>query len=140
VTFVTAFLAAVALLVAALGITNTMVMSVLERTREIGVMKAVGARDHHIQAIFLLEGALIGAIGGSLGVLLGWLASIPGDSVAHALLQDQALPTLRHTLFAFPLWLTLGTPAFASLVTTLAAVYPAYRATRVNPIAALRHE
>jgi putative ABC transport system permease protein len=103
-------------------------------------MKAVGARDHHIQMIFLLEGALIGRIGGSLGVLLGWLASIPGDSVARALLQDQALPTLGHTLFVFPLWLTLGTPAFACLVTTLAAVYPARRATRVNPITALRHE
>jgi putative ABC transport system permease protein len=140
VTFVTAFLAAVALLVAALGITNTMIMAVLERTREIGVMKAVGARDHHIQMMFLVEGALIGLIGGTLGVLLGWAASIPGDSVARSLLQDQALPTLRHTLFAFPLWLTLGTPAFAGLVTTLAAVYPARRATRVNPITALRHE
>ncbi len=140
ITFVTAFLAAVALLVAALGITNTMIMTVLERTREIGVMKAVGARDVHIQTMFLLEGALIGLIGGGLGVLLSWAASIPGDAVARSLLQDQSLPALRNTLFVFPPWLTLGAPAFAGLVTTLAAVYPARRATRVNPILALRHE
>jgi putative ABC transport system permease protein len=140
ITFVTAFLAAVALLVAALGIINTMVMTVLERTREIGVMKAVGARDRHIQLIFLAEGALIGLIGGTLGVFLAWVISIPGDSVARSLLQDQSLPALKHTLFAFPLWLTLGVPAFAGVVTTLAAVYPAYRATRINPIMALRHE
>jgi putative ABC transport system permease protein len=140
ITFVTAFLAAVALLVAALGITNTMTMSVLERTREIGIMKAVGARDRHILFIFLVEGALIGLIGGSVGVLLGWLASYPGDAVAHALLQDQMLPTLKNTLFLFPSWLTLGAPLFAGLVTTLAALYPARRATRVNPITALRHE
>jgi putative ABC transport system permease protein len=139
-TFVTAFLAAVALLVAALGITNTMIMTVLERTREIGVMKAVGARDGHIQMIFLLEGALIGLFGGTLGVLCGWIASFPGDAIARSLLQDQSLPPVSNTLFVFPLWLTLGTPLFAGLVTTLAAVYPARRATRVNPIMALRHE
>jgi putative ABC transport system permease protein len=140
ITFVTAFLAAVALLVAALGITNTMTMSVLERTREIGIMKAVGARDRHILLIFLIEGALIGVIGGSLGVFLGWLASYPGDAVAHALLQDQMLPTLKNTLFLFPAWLIVGAPLFAGLVTTLAALCPALRATRVNPIRALRHE
>jgi putative ABC transport system permease protein len=140
VTFVTAFLAAVALLVAALGITNTMIMTVLERTREIGVMKAVGARDGHIRAIFLLEGALIGLLGGGLGVLLGWVSSLPGDALARSLLHDQSLPPFHGTLFVFPPWLTLGVPAFAAVVTTLAAFYPAWRATKVNPILALRHE
>jgi putative ABC transport system permease protein len=140
VILVTALLAAVALLVAALGITNTMVMSVLERTREIGIMKAVGARNRHIQLIFLLEGALIGMIGGALGLLLSWLASFPADSLARSLLQEQAHFPLRGTLFIFPLWLTLGAPAFACLVTTLAALYPARQSTRVNPITALRHE
>jgi putative ABC transport system permease protein len=138
--FVTAFLAAIALLVAALGIINTMLMTVLERTHEIGVMKAVGARDRHIQMIFLAEGALIGLIGGGLGLFLGWVISLPGESVVRWLLQDQVLPTLTHSLFVFPWWLTLGAPTFAGLVTTLAAVYPAHRATRINPITALRHE
>jgi putative ABC transport system permease protein len=138
--FVTAFLAGVALLVAALGITNTMIMTVLERTREIGVMKAVGARDGHIQMMFLLEGALIGVLGGGLGVLCGWIVSFPGDSIVRSILEDKSLPPINGTLFDFPLWLTLGVPLFAGLVTTLAAVYPAWRATRVNPILALRHE
>jgi putative ABC transport system permease protein len=139
-TFVTSFLAVVALLVACLGITNTMIMSVLERRREIGIMKAVGARDWHIQLIFLLEGALIGGIGGVGGMLGAWLASFAGDSTARRLLSQQNEMTLKGTLFVFPNWLTLGVPLFACLVTTLAALYPARRAARVDPIAALRDE
>ncbi|HEV3255583.1 MAG TPA: ABC transporter permease [Gemmataceae bacterium] len=139
-TFVMSFLATVALVVSALGITNTMLMSVLERMHEIGVMKAVGARDVHIQLIFLVEGALIGAMGGGLGLLLSWGASFPGDSVARHIMEQQTQTHLQETLFLFPLWLTLGAPLFASLVTTLAAVYPARRAAKVSPIKALRHE
>jgi putative ABC transport system permease protein len=138
--FATVFLAIVALLVASLGITNTMLMSILERTHEIGVMKAVGARDRHIQLLFLVEGALIGLIGGSLGLLCGWLASFPGDALAKRLTQQQTGSPVEGSLFAFPLLLTLGVPVFACLVTTLAAVYPARRAAKVNPITALRHE
>jgi putative ABC transport system permease protein len=140
ITFALAFVAAVALVVSALGITNTMLMSVLERTHEIGVMKAVGARDGHVQALFLVEGALVGAAGGGLGLLLGWLLSFPGDAVAKSLVEKQVELRLEESLFAFPLWLTLGVPLFACVVTTLAAVYPARRAARVNPITALRHE
>lgn len=140
-TFLTSFLAGVAVLVASLGITNTMFMSVLERTREIGVMKAVGARDRHIQMIFLVEGALLGILGGALGVLGCWLASFPGDSYARQLLEEHSLLSrLRHTLFVFPWWLVLGVPFFAGVVTTVAAVLPARRAAKVNPITALRHE
>jgi putative ABC transport system permease protein len=139
-TFATGFVAAVALLVAALGITNTMVMGVLERTREIGVMKAVGARDRHIQSIFLVEGALIGVGGGALGLLCSWLASFPGDAIARWLMEKHAEAQLKESLFVFPLWLALGVPALATVIATLAAVYPARRAARVNPIEALRHE
>lgn len=140
-TFLTSFLAGVSVLAAALGITNTLFMSVLERTREIGVMKAVGARDRHIHLIFLVEGALLGVLGGGLGVLACWLVSFPGDSIARDLLESHSLLTrTRGTLFVFPWWLVLGVPFFAGVVTTLAAVLPARRAARVNPIAALRHE
>src|SRR5205807_9908608 len=76
--------AVIALLVAAIGIANTMLMSVLERVREIGIMKAVGARDHHIQAIFLVEGLLVGVVGSLLGLLLGWASSFPADSWVRA--------------------------------------------------------
>ena len=135
-----AFLAAMALLVAAIGITNMMLMSVLERTHEIGVMKAVGVRDRHIQLIFLAEGVVLGLVGGGVGLLAGWLASFPGDRIARAIVQKQLGTVLEQSLFVFPLWLVLGVPVFALLVTTLAAVYPARRAARINPIQALRHE
>jgi putative ABC transport system permease protein len=133
-------LALTALLVAALGITNTLVMSVLERTHEIGVMKAVGARDGHVLGLFLVEGALIGLVGGALGLLFGWLLSFPGDIFVISLVKRQGELHPDHSLFVFPLWIALGVPLFAALVTTLAAVYPARRAARVNPIEALRHE
>jgi putative ABC transport system permease protein len=140
ISFAVTFVAAVALVVAALGIINTMLMSVLERTHEIGVMKAVGARDGHIQGIFLVEGAIIGVVGGFLGLLLSWFASFPGDAIAQSLMEKQTQTPLVESLFAFPLWLTLGVPLFTGLVTTLAAVVPARRAARVSPVTALRHE
>ena len=88
------FVALVALVVAALGIANTMFTSVLERTREIGILKAVGARDRQVLLIFLAEGALIGLLGGALGVLIGWLLSFPGDHRGagnHARARDAAI-------------------------------------------------
>jgi putative ABC transport system permease protein len=135
-----AVVAAVALLVAALGIINTMLMTVLERTREIGVMKAVGARDRHIQAMFLTEGLLIGLVGGGLGVLLGWAVSFPGDAWVRSMVSREMKIDLQQSIFVFPPWLTLGCLAFACAVTTAAAVYPARRAARINPVAALRQE
>jgi putative ABC transport system permease protein len=135
-----ALVAAVALLVSALGITNTMLMTVLERTREIGVMKAVGAQDRHVQAIFLVEGVLIGLVGGGLGVLLGWAVSFPADAWVRSMVSREMKIDLQGSLFSFPLWLTLGSLAFACVVTTAAAAYPARRAARLDPVAALRQE
>jgi putative ABC transport system permease protein len=133
--------AAVALLVAALGIANTMLMSVLERTREIGIMKAVGASNGQLQFIFLVEGALIGLWGGVVGLLLAWGASIPGDAWVRSIVsRNMPNVELKEALFVFPAWLTLAVILFAVLTTTLAAVYPARRAAKVDPVAALRHE
>ncbi|MBY0524896.1 MAG: ABC transporter permease [Gemmataceae bacterium] len=132
--------AVVALMVAALGITNTMLMSVLERIREIGIMKAVGAREGHIQTMFLVEGALIGVVGGLLGLLMGWVASFPADAWVRSMIEQQISIKLEESIFVFPPWLVFGTPLFSVVVTTLAAFYPARRAARVNPIAALRHD
>jgi putative ABC transport system permease protein len=135
-----AIVAAVALLVAALGIINTMLMTVLERAREIGVMKAVGARDRDVQAIFLLEGALIGLVGGGLGVLLGWAVSFPADAWMRSMVSREMKIDLQESIFVFPPWLTLGCLAFACVVTTAAAFFPARRAARVNPVTSLRQE
>ena len=140
ITFATAFVAIVALIVAAVGITNTMIMSVLERSHEIGVMKALGARDRHILLIFLVEGAVLGVAGSLIGLLLGWLASIPGDSIAKSIIEPQAQTHIKGTFFLFPMWLVVGVPLLVSLITTLAALYPARRAARVDPVTSLRHE
>jgi putative ABC transport system permease protein len=144
VSLATAFIAVVALAVAAIGITNTMIMSVLERMREIGIMKALGARDRHIRFLFVVEGTLMGLVGSSLGMTLSWLASFPADRIARSILEPQAHPSLRGALtepqLAFPYWLVLGVPALVCAITTLAAWYPASRASRVDPVASLRHE
>lgn len=141
ITWVLNFLAGMALLVSALGITNTMVMSVMERTHEIGIMKAVGARESHIQLIFLVEGALLGLLGGGLGILLSWLVSFPADDKAQAMIAEKFPRNLvQDSLFAYPLWISLGVPLLAGLITTLATVYPARRAARISPVQALRHE
>jgi ABC-type lipoprotein release transport system permease subunit len=115
-------------------------MSVLERVREIGVMKALGARDGHVLGAFLLEGALVGLVGGTLGVALAWAASFPGDAYLRRLVEQRLSVRLEESVFAFPPWLLLGVPALAALITTLAALYPARRAVRVDPAAALRHD
>jgi putative ABC transport system permease protein len=135
------FVALLALTVACLGIMNTMFTAVLERVKEIGVMKAVGAKDRHVLAIFLMEGALIGLVGGWLGVLVGWLVSFPGDNYALRLIREQE-PNMPppETVFRYPWWLVVGAPAFAVLVTTLAGLLPARRAARVEPVIALRAE
>ncbi|HEY4308601.1 MAG TPA: ABC transporter permease [Pirellulales bacterium] len=132
--------AAVALLVAALGIANTMSMSVLERTREIGIMKAVGAASGQLQIMFLIEGALIGLIGGLLGLLLAWGASFPGDAWVRARVAGKLEVDLDSSIFVFPAWLSIVVLVVVVTVTTLAAFYPARRAARIDPVTALRHE
>jgi len=133
-------IALVALGVAALGITNTMRMSVLERTREIGIMKAVGARDLHLLLIFLIEGTLIGVTGSLIGLLLAWLVSFPGDAWVKSYVAKRIEVDLKDSVFDFPWWLIVGAPLLVTLITTIAAVLPARKASRVNPITALRHD
>ncbi|OWK45127.1 ABC transporter permease [Fimbriiglobus ruber] len=131
----------VSLLIAALGITNTLITSVVERTREIGILKALGATDRQVMALFLTEGGIIGLTGGLLGLALAWGLSFPADSLVHRLIQEQAPEMLvSETVFEFPAWLPVLTVVFAILVTTLAAFYPSRRAARVQPVEALRHE
>lgn len=134
--------ALISLLVAAIGITNTLFTSVLERTKEIGVWKSVGARDGHILALFLLEGAVIGLTGGLAGLLAAWGLSVPSNGWVIRLIEHQRGEgkLLSDTVFAWPGWLPAAVVLFAAVLTTLAAVYPARRAARVQPVEALRHE
>jgi putative ABC transport system permease protein len=124
--------------VASLGIVNTMVMSILERYREIGIMKAVGATDGDVQRIFLFESGAIGFLGGCFGLLLGWAVGMVINEVVNTLMARQGAPRMDY--FRFPWWLCLGAIAFSILVSLLAGVYPTRRAARVDPVVALRHD
>lgn len=124
--------------VASLGIVNTMVMSILERYREIGIMKAVGATDGDVQRIFLFESGAIGLLGGSIGLGLGWVVSMIINQVVNVIMARQAAPHIDY--FRFPWWLCLGAIAFSVVVSLLAGIYPTRRAARVDPVVALRHD
>jgi putative ABC transport system permease protein len=129
---------AIALIVAGLGIINTMVMSILERTREIGIMKAIGGSENEIKMIFFVEAAVIGFIGAIFGLILGWIVT----KIATFVMNIQFLPSGEDpiNLFYFPVWLILGAIAFSLLISLAAALYPATRAARIDPVKALRHD
>ncbi len=133
----------VALMVAAIGIANTMTMAILERTREIGLMKAVGATNRDVLAIFLGESGGIGLIGGLGGVALGWSASQVINVVAVAYLAGQAARTggLPPTVAVFtPPWLLVATLVFAAAIGVISGLYPALRAATLVPVTALKYE
>ena len=128
----------IAVVVASMGIINTMVMSILERYKEIGIMKAVGASDRDVKKIFLFESGVIGFLGGVFGLALGWGVSLPINHVANHFLADQGVPYMDY--FSFPWWLCLGAVVFSILISLAAGVYPTLRAARVDPVVALRHD
>lgn len=132
--------AVAALVVAGIGITNTMVMSVLERIREIGVLKAVGATNGQILGMFLIEGLLLGLAGGLLGLACGWGISQALDAWVRSMLEREFHNTVDSAMFVFPAWVSFGVPLFCALLTMLASVYPAKRAAAIDPVHALRHD
>jgi ABC-type lipoprotein release transport system permease subunit len=135
-------LGAIALAVALLQIINTMSMAILERTREIGVMKAIGARDRDIRRLFLAESALIGLVGAAVGIIGAWCGGRIVEAIASIVLRKtlNELTIELGTLFAIPWWLAGGALAFALTVSWLAACVPALRAARIQPAIALRRE
>jgi putative ABC transport system permease protein len=127
-----------ALAVAFLGIVNTLVMAILERRREIGIMKAVGASDGDVKRIFFVEAGSMGALGGALGVGMGWLigrAINVGTNIY--LVRQQIRP---ESFWYVPLWLVIGAMVFSIGVSLFAGLYPASRAARLDPVEALRHD
>jgi ABC-type antimicrobial peptide transport system permease subunit len=135
---VLALIGSIALAVSSLGIMNTMVMSILERTREIGIMKAIGGSDGDIRRIFLIEASAIGCLGGLAGVVLGWIVGRAINFAANVYIQQQGGTT--GNLFSLPFWLIAAAIGFSIAVSLMAGSYPAARAARLNPIAALRHD
>ena len=128
----------IALAVSSLGIVNTMVMSILERTREIGIMKAIGGSDGDIRKIFLIEASAIGLIGGAAGVVLGWVVGRLVNFGANVYIRNQG--GTPGDLFSLPVWLIGGAIAFSVALSLAAGLYPANRAARLDPIHALRHD
>jgi putative ABC transport system permease protein len=131
---------AVALLVAAFGISNTMIMAIYERTREIGLMKAVGANNADVMAVFLGEASAIGFIGGLGGVGVGLLLSRVAGLLIQNYMSSADEGGMLTTVIYTPAWLPIFAVLFATLVGMISGVYPALRATRLDPIAALRAE
>ena len=129
----------VALVVAGLGIINTLLMSVLERRQEIGICKAIGASDGDLVVLFLTEAGIIGLMGGLGGLLLGRVVSWGLEIGANAYAHRQGV-TAHLDVFAFPFWLLAATVLFSAAISVLAGVYPALRAARVDPIQSLRRE
>ena len=134
---------AIALLVAAIGIANTMAMSILERTREIGLMKAVGATNRDVLSIFLGEAAGIGFIGGVGGVVIGWLAAQAINVLAIIYLAGQASQqggAPPSVAVYTPIWLPIFALIFSTFIGMLSGLYPALRAATMIPVQALKYE
>jgi putative ABC transport system permease protein len=127
-----------ALAVATLGIVNTLVMAILERRREIGVLKALGAADSDVQQLFFVEAGVMGLFGGLFGVLFGWLLGRAITFGTNVYLHRQNLNSIE--LSSVPWWLVFSALGFAVLVSLVAGLYPASRAAKLNPVDALRYE
>ena len=139
ITVMFAMICSIALLVASIGIANTMVMAIYERTREIGTLKALGASRAEIRQMFMIEAGCIGAMGGIAGLLIGWLLGVVLNHGIAWYLQRQEMP-LRGDFFVVTLALALGVLIFATGIGVVAGLLPAQRAAALDPLTALRHE
>ncbi len=137
----------IALLVAGIGIANTLTMAILERTREIGLMKAVGATNRDVMGVFLAEAGAIGTLGGLGGLVAGWgisrlinlLAGVyigAQAASAGAAQEGLAIPDIAY----IPAWLPIAVLLFATGMGVLSGIYPAQRAVSLNPVTALKYE
>lgn len=131
---------AISLLVAALGITNTMIMSIYERTKEIGIMKVIGANIKDIRKLFLLEAAAIGFFGGIIGLLLSYgLSGLANAVLGNAFLMNMGM-TEGTKISIIPWYLALGSLAFSTAIGIIAGYIPANRAMKLSALESLRNE
>jgi len=134
VNFVLIGIAGISLLVGGIGITNTMYTAVLERTKDIGIMKAIGARNSHVGAIFLIESGMLGLAGGSIGIIIGVGIS---QGVAYMIRESLGLK-IFHAFF--PWYLIVGALLFSFVVGCIAGFLPARQASKLRPVEALSYE
>lgn len=134
---------AISLLVAALGITNTMVMSIYERTREIGIMKVLGCIISDIRKLFLFEAGMIGFLGGAVGIAFSYAASLLLNKVGAGFLNRggmYGMPGGPESISVIPLWLALASIGFATVVGLVSGFYPARRAMKLSALEAIKSE
>lgn len=128
----------VALIVASIGMFNTLTIALLERIKEVGIMKAIGASDRDIYEIFMAEALMIGFFGGALGVLLGVVGSFVINLIFNTMAG--AYEGQKVILFDFPIWFVFCIVFFSCLIAFVTGIYPAKRAAKLNPLEALRYE
>jgi putative ABC transport system permease protein len=128
----------IALVTASLGIINTLVMSITERRREIGILKSLGAHESDIRWLYLVESGVMGAAGSIAGVVVGWVGTQIVAEVMKHFMEREDMPVFDP--FALPMWLVALAISFGVFVSLIAGLYPAARAARVDPVEALRTE
>lgn len=128
----------IALFVAAVGVINTMVMSILERTREIGVMRAVGARRATVSRLFTIEASLLGLLGGILGIVIAYCLTLVGNPIINNQLKGNGITSSN--ILSMPLWLIVSVIVGTTIIGMLAGLYPARKAARLDPVEALHYE
>ena len=129
---------AISLIVAAIGITNTMVMAIYERRKEIGVMKVIGASIKDIKKLFLFESAMIGLIGGVLGLIVSLIASNIINGIAGKFMQDAMMTQDKPQISVIPIWLLLGAIGFTTLIGLTSGYLPARKAMRLSALEAIK--
>jgi uncharacterized membrane protein len=128
----------IALVVAAVGVVNTMIMAILERTREIGVMRAVGAKRGTVSRLFTFEASILGLLGGAVGLGVGYVLTLIANPVINKQLSDNGIAS--RNIITMPIWLILSVIGITTLIGLMAGLYPARRAAKLNPVDALRYE
>jgi len=134
---------AISLLVAALGITNTMIMSIYERTKEIGIMKVIGANLGDIRKMFLLEAGMIGFLGGSAGLIISYILSLLMNTVLSGIMSTMLGAVGGgggSTVSIIPWWVAVGALVFATTIGIISGYSPARRAMHLSALESLRNE
>ncbi len=138
ISFILAGIGSIALVVAAIGIVNTMVMAVLERTREIGIIRAIGGKRSTVRRLFTVEASMLGFLGGAIGIGLGYGLILLANIFINEQLATNAV--IGRNIIHLPIWLIFTVVGSTTLIGMLAGLYPANRAAKLNPVEALRHE
>jgi ABC-type antimicrobial peptide transport system permease subunit len=128
----------IALIVSAIGMFNTMTITLLERTEEIGIMKSIGASDRMISLMFIMEAAIMGFLGGVVGIIIGFLEGETFNFLVNLIATN--FGGEKVDLFYSPLWFVMSIIIFSAFVGFLTGLAPARRASKIDPLEALRYK